>query len=161
MEMKSVKVMVATNGTQLANFYSLLEKFIVLAFLISSISLGDMAFPRVSTVRDTDDILEEYPVYLQYVAEIGKRTDAPNTTRLLQIYSKLQKRSPENAARFLKGLRFEMIQKAELIGLSSQSLSTSNPKMRSWVGRFMKEWVREADEQLFRTYSNAIASSRD
>lgn len=114
-------------------------------------------FPQVKTVYDTEDVLEKYEPYFQFVVEAGRTSDPKGTQRLVSIYSNLKKRSPEGAARFLKGLRFEMIHKAELMGISSLEVSSSDAKIRNWVGKFMKEWVREADEHYFRSFTPQLA----
>jgi hypothetical protein len=73
----------------------------------------------------------------------------------------MKSHSQEAAARFLKGLRFEMVQKVELMGVAPQSLNTHTPEMRRWVKRFLPDWVREADEQWFRAATkSAIAKSK-
>ena len=55
----------------------------------------------------------------------------------------------------MKGLRFELVQKVELMGKDSREISTSNPIYRRWIQKYLKEWVREADEHLFRSYSES------
>jgi len=125
------------------------------AFGSSERDLSSMRFPAVKSVFDTDEMLSDYQAYMNFVCEIGKRVDARNTRRLIKVYSSLRRRSPEKAALFLKGLRFEMISKADLMGVETSNLSTQTPEMRRWVARYMKEWVREADEHLFRSLSDA------
>ena len=44
-----------------------------------------------------------------------------------------------------------MVQKLELMGTATASVSTSSPVIRNWVRRYLKEWYREADEYLFRS----------
>jgi hypothetical protein len=102
-----------------------------------------------------DDILKEYPAYLNFVLEVGKDVDHTGANRLSSTYQKLRHRSPEFAARFLKGLRFEMVHKLELMGTAPSHLTTQSPVMRRWVARYMKEWTRECDEHLFRSYAVA------
>ncbi len=77
-------------------------------------------------------------------------TDEATAKRLAHTFENLKRRNPEGAARFLKGLRFEMVQKLELLGASPAQVSTRTPVYRKWVSRWMKEWLREADEHLFR-----------
>lgn len=122
------------------------------AFAVSSL-------PRVSQESDVDDILESYPAYLHFVVDVGREVDNANTKRLVRIYQTLRKKSPAGAARFLKGLRFEVVQKVELLGVNPDRVHSRTPEMRRFVGRYMKEWVREADEHLFRSISTQITRS--
>jgi hypothetical protein len=115
-----------------------------------------MMFPQVEAVDNTNDMLSAYPVYLKFVLEVGKRTDATTAHRLENTYNVLRQRYPEAAANFLRGLRFEMVQKLELTGVNPSSVTTNTPEMRRWVGKFMRDWWREADEHFFR----AVADSR-
>jgi hypothetical protein len=133
----------------------------ILQFGMMSSAFAGPGFPQVKSVFDTDDILERYEVYLSFVTQIGRDVDRNNTQRLLKIYSSLKRRSPDHAATFLKGLRFEMISKADLMGADSDALTNRNPELRRWVGRYMKEWVREADEHLFRSFTNASLARKD
>lgn len=116
-------------------------------------NVASLAFPTYDSTSDEGEILGDYPAYLNFVLEIGKTTDRGTAGRLAQTYLKLKKKSPVGAARFLKGLRFEMVTKLELMGVSPQSISTQSPEIRRWVGRYLKEWLREADEHLFRAYA--------
>lgn len=113
-------------------------------------------FPSVRQTSDADDILQTYPAYLQFALEIGKDVDSANSKRLANSYENLRRRHPQGAVRFLKGLRFEMVQKLELMGVQPNRISTRTPEMRRWVAKFMKEWARESDEYLFR----AVATPR-
>ncbi len=121
-------------------------------------SIASMAFPQVSTESDTDDIISNYTTYLRFVLEVGSQTDSRTAQRLAQTFEKLRGHYPQGAALFLKGLRFEMIQKEEFMGASPAALSSSSPEMRRWVGKFMKDWLRECDEQLFRSVALARSS---
>jgi hypothetical protein len=107
-------------------------------------------FPTVSSEDDTSDILRSYPAYLNFVLEVGRRTDARSAQRLEKTYQTLRARYPRAAALFLKGLRFEMVSKIELMGASPSSVNSNSAEMRRWVAKFMPEWSREADEHLFR-----------
>lgn len=113
-------------------------------------------FPQTKESRDADVILRTYPAYLTFALEVAKEVDAANAKKLQNSYDNLRKRSPEGAVRFLKGLRFEMVQKLELMGMPATRVSTRTPEVRRWIGRFTKEWAREADEYLFR----AVATPR-
>jgi len=112
---------------------------------------ASLAFPRVRQESDADDILDSYPAYLEFVLEVGRQTDLQTAKRLNDTFKALVKRDRVSAARFLKGLRFEMLQKLELMGSSTKTVSTRTPEMRRWIGKYMKEWLREADEHLFRS----------
>lgn len=118
-------------------------------------SPSSLSFPQVETERDSSDILASYPAYLKFVVEVGKDVDHSSTARLVKIFESLKRRSPKGAALFLKGLRFELVQKVELMGKDSREISTSNPIYRRWIQKYLKEWVREADEHLFRSYSES------
>jgi hypothetical protein len=113
--------------------------------------ISSLAFPQVRQTSDTDDILSTYPAYLKFVLEVGGETDAATARKLADTYTVLRKRYPVSAARFLKGLRFEMVEKMELMGTNTATVSTRTPEVRRWVSRFMKEWLREADEYHFRS----------
>lgn len=118
--------------------------------MVSFREVSSVDFPRVTETNDEDRILKTYPAYLTYVLEVGAETDAATARKLGETYQSLRRRYPTAAARFLKGLRFEMVQKIELMGLAPHQASTRSPEMRRWVHRFIKEWHREADEHLFR-----------
>lgn len=128
--------------------------------LISARDVASLRFPQVASERDEDDIVKQYAPYLQFVTQIGKEVDANSARQLVQVYTNLYKRSRHGAALFLKGLRYEMHQRVELSGWNPHTLSTNSPEMRRFVARYLTTWVREADEHLFRSYSNEIASRR-
>jgi hypothetical protein len=140
-------------------------KFILLgtvAFLLStgtaygagvSRNLSSSKFPLVDTEHSVGDILESYPVYLKFVVEVGRETDRTRTSQLVKTFESLKKRTPKGAALFLKGLRVEMIHKVDLMGSDPRTLTTASPELRRWVTKYLGEWVREADEHLFRAYS--------
>jgi len=123
---------------------------------IFSRRIASMAFPQVGSESDTDDILTNYTPYLRFVLEVGNQTDSKTAKRLAQTFEKLRSHYPQGAALFLKGLRFEMVQKTEFMVASPASLNSSSPEMHRWVGKFMKDWLRECDEHLFR----AVAMDR-
>jgi hypothetical protein len=114
-------------------------------------------FPSSRAARDTSDILDYYQTYLDFVLQVGRNQDAESTNRLEKTFAKLKKSNPEAAARFLKGLRFEMVDKAERMGRREVSLNANNSELRKWVGRFISDWAREADEHWYRVYSSQIA----
>jgi hypothetical protein len=112
--------------------------------------LASLPFPRHGATNDVDDILNDYQDYLKFAAAIGRDVDPSTTQKLLKTYDKLRARDRKGAARFLRGLRFEMVQKLEFMGISQKNVTTQTPAVRSWVRRFLKAWHREADEYLFR-----------
>lgn len=114
-------------------------------------TISSLPFPRHSATTDQGDILADYPDYLRFVLEIGKDVDSATSKQLAKTYETLRRRDPRGAARFLRGLRFEMVQKLELLGASPSSMNTSNATMRAWVRRYLAAWHREADEYLFRS----------
>lgn len=120
-----------------------------------------MNFPTVQQEDDVSDILASYPLYLKFVLEIGREVDRASAKKLESLYLGMKSHSQEAAARFLKGLRFEMVAKVELMGVAPQTLNTRSPEMRQWVKKFLPAWVREADEQWFRAATkSAIARSK-
>ncbi|MFM8270478.1 MAG: hypothetical protein ACKN9V_09850 [Pseudomonadota bacterium] len=123
---------------------------------ITTLLLG-MASLSTNGYASTSDILENYQRYFDFVVRIGNGVDASSTKKMVASFSELKKRNPEAAARFLKGLRFELVDKAERMGKKEISLGSQNPEVQKWVGRFMREWAREADEHLYRVYSTQIA----
>lgn len=116
-----------------------------------------VSFPKHGTTSDLDEILNRYPDYLRFVLTVGRDVDRPTAQRLEKTYDALRKQDQVGAARFLRGLRFEMVQKLELLGLSESSVSTSSPVIRRWVAKYLPAWLREADEYLFRARTAAIA----
>jgi hypothetical protein len=136
-----------------------LVKFLFIAGLLTFIPAFAGQFPNIQAQNDVNDILDVYPTYLQFVVEVGREVDNSNTQRLIQIFNRLKKQNPTGAALFLKGLRFEVVQKVELMGSNPSHVNTRTPEIRRFVGRYMKEWVREADEHLFRSVSTQITKS--
>ncbi len=138
--------------------------FMVGVFAVSfqTTPLGDrhpdaMSFPRLANTSDVDEVLNDYPAYLRFVLEVGKDKDKKTAERLDHVYSQLRQRDPNGAARFLRGLRFEILQKLELLGVSEESVSTSSPVIRRWIAKFLPTWYREADEYLFRAVTANVA----
>lgn len=115
-----------------------------------------MDFPKVREQSDLDDILSDYEVYLNFILEVGNQTNRKQAERLNAIYRNLKKKDEAQAARFLRGLRFEMVQKLEMTGLTPERASTNNTAIRQWVTKFLPVWLREADEYQFRSRTNAI-----
>ena len=140
-----------------------LKKFVSISTILlglaslSTNGYANTAFPSVRLVKDTSDILTHYQPYFDFVVRIGNQVDASSTRKMVASFSELKKRNPEAAARFLKGLRFELVDKAERMGRREVSLTSQNPEIQRWVGRFIKEWAREADEHLYRVTSSQIA----
>lgn len=120
-------------------------------------AITSLEFPQHKLTSDMGDILSDYPDYLKFVLEIGRGTDQRSAQILAQKYSQLRSRNPELAARFLRGLRFEMVQKLEFVGGTNARVTTDTPFMRHWVTKFLREWAREADEYLYRSYGAQIA----
>ena len=112
---------------------------------------ASLAFPQTEDAESSGDILRVYLPYLRFVEAVGRKTDPEATQRLASTYQTLQKRDPKGAARFLKGLRFEMTQKLEFMGANAANVNSDTPEIRRWIGRFVKVWHREADELLFRS----------
>lgn len=119
--------------------------------------LDNLRFPNHPVTNDVSDILEQYKDYLSFVLEAGRATDPATAKRLEEKYQVLEKSDRGLAARFLRGLRFEMHQKLELTGMSPRSVTTAQPGVRRWVARFLPIWLREADEYHFRARAGKIA----
>ena len=124
---------------------------VVLGMFLGWPALGKArAFPHTPSHSDADSIIESYEEYLRFVLEVA-RTDNPSHSKLLHNnYRKLLQYDRAMAARFLKGLRFEMDHKLALMGKSPQAVTSRHPEIRKWVSRFIRTWIREADENLFR-----------
>ncbi len=122
----------------------------------SSRELDAMDFPKVREQSDLDDILSDYDAYLKFILEVGNQTNRTQAKRLENLFTNLKRKDEAQAARFLRGLRFEMVQKLEMTGLSPERASTNNAAIRTWVTRFLPVWVREVDEYQFRSRTNAL-----
>jgi hypothetical protein len=116
-----------------------------------------VSFPRHGATNTMEDILEQYSDYLRFALTVGRDVDRATAHRLEVTFEALRKQDPEGAARFLRGLRFEMLQKLELLGLPESAVNTSTPIMRRWIAKFLPTWAREADEYLFRARTASIA----
>lgn len=116
-----------------------------------------IAFPKTRTVRDSSDMLKTYQAYLDFIVWVGKRSHLSSTTRLEKAFQDLKNKNPESAARFLKGLRFEMMDKAERMGRNDGTLTSTHPEIQKWIARFIDDWAREADEHVYRVYSSQLA----
>lgn len=114
-------------------------------------------FPNVSSTSDVDDILDNYVVYLQFILAVGNDVDHQAAKGIAAKWNQLKKNDRAAAARFLKGLKFEMDQRMQLTGGSSKRMTSDSPAVRSWVKRYIKDWYREADEHLFRSYATRLA----
>lgn len=129
----------------------------LLVFLYSPNSFAASKFPTAEETSDVSDILEDYLPYAQFVLEIGRELSPAQANKFATLYNQLKKRDKVMAAKFLKGLRFEMNEKVELMGAAPSSLSTRHPEMRKWVVKYLPEWNREIDERMFRSYSTALS----
>ncbi|MBI4403426.1 MAG: hypothetical protein HY537_04655 [Deltaproteobacteria bacterium] len=78
--------------------------------------LASRALPVLRETRDQGEILNNYPQYLWFVLEIGKDVDPKTASQLNTLYQSMRKKNREAAANFLKGLRFEIVQKADFMG---------------------------------------------
>jgi hypothetical protein len=123
--------------------------------------VASMQFPQYRVTSDVDDILESYPNYLKFVLTIGKAENPTIARQIEQRFFRLKKADEKLAASFLKGLRFEMHQKLELMGYSGKRINTENPALRRWVGKYLGLWLREVDEYQFRAYASTIAKRNE
>lgn len=123
----------------------------------ASRNLASMALPNVDSSNDADDIVQNYEVYFQFIVDAGKRIDRRRTEQMVQAYQKLRKTDLNGAARFLKGLRYELIHKLNLTGTSHSRFNTHSRYVQKWVKRFLPEWSREIDEQYYRSYARYVA----
>lgn len=120
--------------------------------LESDRSPNSMAFPKHRLTDDNGDVLSEYPDYLRFVLDVGRNSDPRLAKALERTYDRLRGADSALAARFLRGLRFELVQRAELRGLPLKTLNNDHPQMRGWIAKYMRQWLREADEYYFRAY---------
>ncbi len=119
--------------------------------------VASMAFPQHRATTDVDDIMDDYPAYLQFALEIGRDVN-PKVAKQIEVrWAKLKNADERLASRFLKGLRFEMTQKLELSGVSPSRVTTNSAFMRSWVKKYMGAWLREVDEYQYRAYAQSLA----
>lgn len=119
--------------------------------------VASMAFPQHKATSDVDDIMDDYPEYLKFVLEIGRDVNPKVASQIETRWAKLKKADERLASRFLKGLRFEMVQKMELSGMSSARVTTNSGFMRTWVKKYMGAWLREVDEYQYRAYAQSLA----
>lgn len=140
-----------------------LATFVALGLSMGTIDrqTASMAFPNYKATTDVGDIMDDYPAYLQFALTIGRDVNAPVARQIEERYMKLKRADEKLAARFLKGLRFEMVQKLELVGLSPRRVTTDNAVMRKWVAKYMGAWLREVDEYQFRAYATTLAKRND
>jgi len=127
---------------------------------VESRLLSSKSFPVYKSYTDSDDILDDYPSYLEFILDVGQQVDSSKARLLQTKYTELRKQNPELAARFLKGLRFELVQKMELEGISEKRVSSSSPWLRKWVQKYISAWVQETDEYLFRTMAMKAMKKR-
>lgn len=132
------------------------------AFAASNVGrhVASQPYPRHPRLRDEDDILEQYRDYLVFIVSIARNGNASQARDLMDQFQKLQRESPMHAARFLKGLKLEMDQKIELLGLVPSRTYSSNPRLRPFVAKFMPVWLREVDEARFRAYTDKLIAKR-
>lgn len=123
--------------------------------------IASQAFPIHRATTDVGDIMDQYPEYLEFVLAIGRSENPGVANQIAQRFAKLKRADEKLAARFLKGLRFEMIQKLELVGMPPKRVSTDSPVMRKWVAKYLSAWLREVDEYQFRAYASTVARNRD
>lgn len=117
-------------------------------------------FPNYQATNDDRDVLRKYPAYLKFVLDVGLKTRYKHAIKLRRNYRKLRKRDPVAAARFLRGLRYEMVQYFQAANISHRS-TTRNKKVRRWISRYIAVWAREADELHFRAVATrAIERNR-
>ena len=115
-------------------------------------------FPNSSSATEVDDILDNYAVYLQFILAVGNDVDHTAAKTITAKWAQLKKADRPAAARYLKGLKFEMDQRMQLTGGSSKRMTSDSPAVRGWVKRYIKDWQREVDEHLFRSYATRIAA---
>lgn len=117
---------------------------------ILTLVVGFLSMSRTGYASQAKDILKSHQPYLDLVVGIGQQVDPQNTQRMIQVFQQLRNRHPESAAKFLKGLRFEINEKMQRMGSTGYE---RNPQFRKWVSQYMKDWAREADEHLYRVAS--------
>jgi hypothetical protein len=130
--------------------------FVFSLFLMGPVYAGS-SFPDVDDVRGSKAMNEQYVAYLQFVLAMGSTLDARQAKVLEDTFSKLKAKSPDDAAKFLKGLRYELVQKLSMMGAAPEQVSTRNTEMQRYVRATLPLWTREADEYLFRAATNSLA----
>jgi hypothetical protein len=139
--------------------YFLLSQFVLLSVICALQSQGSlensrevasMKLPMVASTTNVGDIIDTYEVYLDFVCDSVKDSNPEQSKKLKSLFTKLKKKDEKAAARFLKGLRFEITQKVEFMSVGRKDLSSNSTLIQSWAKRYMANWIREADEQLFR-----------
>jgi hypothetical protein len=115
-------------------------------------------FPNVASTSDYDDQLDDYQPYLQFVLAVGNDVDSRRAKALAAKWTELKKRDKRAAARFLKGLKFEMDQRLQLTGGATRRMHSDSPAVRRWVKKYLPDWYREADEHLYRSYALRLAA---
>lgn len=110
------------------------------------------AFPYAEKEDDYDDMLEDYQVYLNFVVSVGRRVNSRRARNIAQKFSKLKSQDPREAARYLKGLKYEMDHRRLLTRKSRRALGSGSRYTRRWIGRYLDNWENELDEALFRSY---------
>lgn len=123
--------------------------------------IASMQFPRHKATNDVGDIMDDYQDYLNFALTIGKRENPTVARQIEERYFRLKNADEKLAARFLKGLRFEMMQKLELVGLPPKRVTTETPVMRRWVAKYMGLWLREVDEYQFRAFATSLAKRNE
>lgn len=125
--------------------------------LICSAGLGrsvhneSPSLPRLEALNDDKEILEAYPAYLTFVYQMGQSLDKEYSEKFKDSYLKLYDTETRLAARFLKGVRYEILQYLQTRNLSLEEASLKNRRFSKWLTRYLRVWVREADELRFRS----------
>ena len=109
------------------------KKWTLFFLLFGLFAQASMPFPQAREYQDVEDVLEYYPTYLAFVVKIGKTFDSKLTHRIAAAFLQLKKQDPESAAKFLKSLRFEIIQKQEIV----TGTRSNSSELRVWIHRYL------------------------
>lgn len=121
---------------------------------ITTVLVGLFTISSTGYAADVESYIKNYQRYVELVAEVGKQVDPKNTRKMVRLFQVMKEKHPEAAMRFLRGLKFEIHEKSQRMGLPP---SVKNRHFRKWVSKYMKEWAREADEHLYRVASYELS----
>lgn len=121
---------------------------------ITTVLVGLFTISSTGYASDARDYIKDHQRYVELVAKVGNKVDPKNTRKMVRLFQVMKEKHPEAAKRFLRGLRFEIREKAQRMGVRP---SIKNRHFRKWVSKYMKEWAREADEHLYRVASYEIS----
>lgn len=114
----------------------------------------------VANRSDSVDILSEYRVYFDFVVRAARASSPKWASQMSDEFRKLERQNPDYAAKFLKGLRFEVDQKFSMMGWRDGHRVVNSPVVQRWVAHFAPVWAKELDEYRFRAYTDSKLLAR-